>query len=117
MSNTAVSQLTKITLNGSSVDYIEDEVVYQGLSLAASTFSGNVVEWDSANNILKLSNIRGTPSSELVNGVTSTASRFLSSVETSEMKRYTGNLLYINNISPIQRSSDQVEDFKIILKF
>ncbi len=117
MSNTAVSQLTKITLNGSSVDYIEDEVVYQGLSLAASTFSGNVVEWDSANNILKLSNIRGTPSSELVNGVTSTASRFLSSAETSEMKRYTGNLLYINNISPIQRSSDQVEDFKIILKF
>lgn len=117
MSNTSVNQLTNITLNGTSVDYIKDEIVYQGLSLATSTFRGNVVEWDSANNILKLSNTQGVPSSELVNGLTSTASRFLSSVKNPDMKRYTGNLLYINNISPIQRSSDQVEDFKIILKF
>lgn len=117
ISNTAVNQLTTITLNGTSAEYVEDEIVYQGSSLAAATFSATVVEWDSANNQLKVSNTRGLPSSDLVNGVTSTASRFLSSVTNPDMKHYTGNLLYIDNISPIERSSDQVEDFKIILKF
>lgn len=117
VSNTAVNQLLTITLTGTSAEYVEDEIVYQGPSLAASTFSANVVEWDSANNQLKVSNVKGVPTSELVNGVTSTASRFLGSVTYPDMRRYTGNLLYIDNISPIERSSDQVEDFKIILKF
>lgn len=117
MSNTNVNQLTGIIMNGTSADYIEDEIVYQGLAIPVATFSATVVEWDSSNNQIKVSNTRGTPSSELVNGLTSTGARFLSSVTNPDMKRYTGNLLYINNISPIERSSDQVEDFKIILKF
>ena len=117
ISNVAVNQLTILTLNGISAEYIEDEIVYQGASLAAATFSANVVEWDSANNRLKVNNVKGTPSSELVNGLTSTAARFMSSITNPDMKRYTGNLLYIDNISPVERSSDQVEDFKIILKF
>jgi hypothetical protein len=117
MSNTAVDQLMTLTLNGTSAEYIEDEIVYQGTSLAAATFSATVVEWDSANNQLKVSNTKGVPSSELVNGITSTASRFLGSITNPGMRRYTGNLLYIDNIIPVERSSDQVEDFKIILKF
>jgi hypothetical protein len=117
ISDSAVNQLTVLTLSGTSAEYVEDEIVYQGQSLAAATFSATVVEWNSANNKLKVSNTRGTPSSELVNGVTSTGARFLSSVTNPDMKRYTGNLLYIDNVSPIERSSDQVEDFKIILKF
>jgi hypothetical protein len=117
ISNVAVSQLTVLTLNGISAEYIEDEIVYQGTSLATATFSATVVDWDSANNRLKVSNVKGTPSSELVNGLTSTAARFMSSITNPDMKRYTGNLLYIDNISPVERSSDQVEDFKIILKF
>ena len=117
MSNTAVDQLMTLTLNGTSAEYIEDEIVYQGPSLAVATFSATVVEWDSANNQLKVSNTKGVPSSELVNGITSTASRFLGSITNPDMRRYTGNLLYIDNIIPVERSSDQVEDFKIILKF
>jgi hypothetical protein len=117
MSNTAVDQLMTLTLNGTSAEYIEDEIVYQGPSLAVATFSATVVEWDSANNQLKVSNTKGVPSSELVNGITSTASRFLGSITNPGMRRYTGNLLYIDNIIPVERSSDQVEDFKIILKF
>ncbi len=117
ISNTAVNQLTMLTLSGTSAEYIEDEIVYQGSSLATATFSATVVEWNSSNNQLKVSNIKGAPSSELVNGVTSTAARFLSSVTDPDMRIYTGNLLYTDNISPIERSSDQVEDFKVILKF
>lgn len=117
VANTVVNQLTEITLNGTSAEYAEDETVYQGRSLDTSTFSGTVVEWDSANNRLKLTNTQGTPGSDLVKGVTSTAARFLSSVTNPNMQRYTGNLLYIDNVSPIQRSDDQVEDFQIVLKF
>jgi hypothetical protein len=117
IANSVVSQLTEVTLNGTSVDYIHDETVYQGTSLATATFSGNVVEWDSANNRLKLSNTKGIPGSDLVIGIQSTAARFLSSITNPDMKRYTGNLLYIDNISPIQRAADQVDDFQIIIKF
>lgn len=117
MSDLAVNQLTKVTLNGTSAEYIEDETVYQGLSLSAATFSGTVVEWESANNILHLSNVRGIPSSDLVKGTESTAARFLSSITAPGMRRYTGNLLYINNLHPIERASDQVEDFKILIRF
>lgn len=117
ISNTVVSQTTHITLNGISVEYISDEYVYQGASLDNYTFKGRVVEWDSANNILKLSNVTGDPRSELLIGVTSTAARFLSSVTDPDMEPYSGKLLYIDNIIPIQRAADQAEDFKIVLNF
>lgn len=117
MSNTVVSQTTILTLNGTSAEYVEDEYVYQGVSLANSTFSGKVIEWDSSNNKLRITNIRGTPTSELVIGTVSTAGRFLSSVTYPDMQPYTGKLLYIDNVTPISRTIDQTEDFKIILRF
>jgi len=117
ISNSVVSQTTQITLNGVSVDYVTDEYVYQGASLDNYTFKGRVVEWDAANTILKLSNVTGNPRSELLIGVTSTAARFLSSVTDPDMQPHSGKLLYINNITPIQRAADQAEDFKIVLNF
>lgn len=118
--NSAVSQLTNITLSppaGVAVEYVEDEWVYQGATLARATFRAIVNEWDSANNLLKLSNVRGTPAAELVIGATSTAARYLASIEERDLQPYTGNLLYIDNVKPIQRSEDQTEDFKIVLSF
>lgn len=117
ISNTVVTQATIITLTGISSEYIEDEFVYQGPSLATSTYSGRVVEWDSSNNKIKLSNIRGTLTSELLIGANSGGSRFVSSVTSSDMEPYSGKLLYIDNIKPIARTIDQTEDFKIILNF
>lgn len=117
ISNTVVSQLTVLSLSGSSAEYIEDEYVYQGSSLAAATFKAVVTEWDSSNNKLKVSNVVGTPGSELVIGNTSTAARFLNLVTDPDMERFTGNLLYLDNIRPIERAEDQTEDFKIIFSF
>jgi hypothetical protein len=34
-----------------------------------------------------------------------------------ELHPNSGQLLYIDDIQPITRSSDQIEDFKIVLKF
>jgi len=117
VSDTVVSQLTVITLNGTSANYIENEYVYQGSSLANANFYGIVAQWDSPNNIIKLTNVQGTPSSDLLVGKKSTAARFLQSIKTPAMQIYSGQLLYINNITPIARSIDQTESFKIVLTF
>jgi hypothetical protein len=116
-SNTVFSQLTTLTVNGSSVEYDEDEIVYQGISISASTFSGRIAEWDSSNSIMRLTNVSGTPTTDLLIGANTGAARFVDSVTNPTLKRYSGNLLYIDNIKPIQRAVDQTEDFKIILKF
>ena len=117
MTSVAVSQVTTLTLNGTSVDYILDETVYQGTAIDTATYKGVVTKWDKANNVLKLSNTVGVPVTDLITGVTSTASRFVDSVQAPDMQAYTGNLLYIDNIQPIQRSADQNETFQIVLKF
>lgn len=115
--NTVISQLTTVALNGLSVDYIEDEEVYQGFSFLNPDFRGVIVEWDSANSIMKLSNVEGQPTSDLLIGTESTAARFLDSVQYPALEPYSGNILYIDNINPIQRSEDQTETFQIILRF
>lgn len=115
--NTVISQLTTVTLNGLSVDYIEDEEVYQGYSFLNPDFRGVVVEWDSANSTMKLSNVEGQPTGDLLIGTQSTAARFLDSVQYPALQPYSGNILYIDNITPIRRSEDQTETFQIILRF
>ncbi len=117
ISNSAVSQLTVLNLSGTSAEYIEDEYIYQGSSLQDATYSAIVTEWDSSNNKLKVSNVTGEPGSELITGHTSTGARYLSSINNPDMERFTGNLLYMDNIIAIDRAFDQAEDFKIILTF
>lgn len=119
ISNAAFSQITKITLSQSSATsaYIEDETVYQGTNLANATFKGTVAGWDSSNSIITLTNTEGNPTSSLLVGNTSTTSRYVSSITYPDAKRYTGNLLYTDNITTIARAEDQSEDFKIVLSF
>lgn len=117
ISNTATSQTLILNLTGTSAEYTQDEFVYQGGSLSTSSFSARVVEWDSSNNRLKVTNTRGSLTSLLVIGATSGASRFVGSVTNPDMQKYSGKLLYIDNISPITRTVDQTEDYKIILNF
>lgn len=115
--NTVVSQLTILTLNGTSTDYIEDEMVYQGTSLATSTFRGRVYQWDSTNNVIKLTNTLGVITSDILIGSNSAAARFVDSVTNPKMHKYSGELLYIDNIKPISRDADQTEDYKITFSF
>ena len=34
-----------------------------------------------------------------------------------DMKKYRGDILYVENRSPVSRASDQVEDIKLIVQF
>lgn len=115
-SNIIFVQALTLTVAGTG-DYQEDEIVYQGSSLSTSTFSGRMVSWDSANNLAVVINTVGTPTTQSLIGATSTTGRFVSNVKENELKRYSGQILYVNNLKPIVRASDQAEDYRIVLKF
>lgn len=118
MANTVYTQLTVLTLSGVGSDsYQLDETVYQGPSIANSTFLGTVVDWNGTNQI-KLSNVSGSVEAKSLIGKSSGATGVVSVPYTNpEVLKNSGQLLYIDNILPITRSSDQIEDFKIVLKF
>ena len=111
------SQLTTFQLDGLSANYSLDEWVYQGADLDTSTYRGVVADWDSTNNKIKLSNVQGSPKSELLIGSVSGAARYANTVYQPDMEPYSGKLLYIDNTIPIERAIDQSEDFKIVLSF
>jgi hypothetical protein len=116
-SNTVASQLSVLTVSGTSTDYEEDELVYQGIDVSNSNFRAVITKWDAANGQLYLSNVEGSPSADILIGFNSAATRFVSAIENPTFQPYTGRLLYIHNIKPITRAEDQTEDFRIILKF
>ena len=111
------TQTTRMILSTGSVDYYHDETVYQGSSLSEALFTGVVCAWDAPNNFIQLINTTGTPQADVLIGANSAAARFVESITDKELRPYSGNLLYTDNISPITRANDQTEDFKIVLKF
>lgn len=116
-SSMAASQLTTLSLNGSSIEYVEDEWVFQGGSLGSATFKGFVVRWDSSNNTIKLSQTEGIPTKDLLIGANSTAARFVSYITNPTLRPRSGRLLYTDNMTAMQRADDQAEDYKIVIAF
>lgn len=116
-SNTVYAQEYTLTLDYGTTDYNQDEFVYQGGTPETAYFSGVVSKWDKGNSTIRLTNTYGTPQTNPLVGANSSASRYVTSVIDKPLKDYSGNLLYINNISPIQRAIDQTEDFKIVIEF
>jgi hypothetical protein len=116
--NQVFSQITTLSLgSGSSTDYIQDEIVYQGTDLPNATYKAVVVVWDSANSLLSINNVEGNPTSQLIIGNTSTASRYVSSINNPDLQPYSGYVLYKDNLNLIKRSEDQSEEYKIVLSF
>jgi hypothetical protein len=115
--NVAILQAKTLTVQGSG-NYVPDEIVYQGTSLEASTFKGRVVSWDYTTNKLILINTVGTPvASQSVVGTTSFTVRILAGYQNEALEKYTGRILYVDNIKPVTRSSDQIEEYRVLIKF
>jgi len=113
----AFLQAMTVTCEGSG-DYVQDEIIYQGTSLDNAIFSGRVVSWDAEAGKLIVINIKGEPlASHSIIGTTSLTSRVLTSTIPGYLQCHSGRLLYIDNIHPITRASDQIECFKIIMSF
>jgi hypothetical protein len=112
------SQTTGIFVDEIGDNYLEDEFVFQGTSLATATFRGQVASWNSTLSLLYLMDVSGTLDlSKAIIGDTTKASHQPRSVINRAFKPYTGSILYINNITSIQRTIDQTEDFKIVVSF
>lgn len=116
-SNLVYSQTTTLIMDQGISNYAEDEFVYQGSSLATATFRGTVASWNPDTNVLELVDTVGNPTTDILTGNSTKVSRYVESVIAKDLQPYSGSLLYINNITPIQRASDQTEDFKIVISF
>lgn len=117
-SNSAFSQTLDLIMTNYGANYEEDEIVYQGTSYVNATFSAKILHWDIANLRLRLINTKGTPSSDVLYGANSAAARFVMEVESyQDCEPYTGQLLYLENMSQISRAPNQTESFKITLDF
>lgn len=98
--------------------FAEDEIVFQGASLAEATFTGTVLSFDTSTNVLRLINTVGTPvTNALVTGNTSTTVRTLFGFSTPNFVLQSGYIYYIENRSGIERSTDGIEQFKIVLGY
>ena len=95
--------------------FAHDELVYQG-NVNSPSFTGVVEHY--SNGVLYLSNITGTISLSLqLRGVVSGGTGSIVSYESSVLKKYSGNLLYIENTSEIIRAIDETVQFKFVLRF
>jgi hypothetical protein len=116
-SGVVYAQTTTVVVEDLGDNYVEDEYVFQGTELETATFKARVVSWNSAQNLLNLVDVSGNLTKDALKGDTSKASRLVLDSIDKAFAPYTGSLLYINNITPIQRATDQTEDFKIVVSF
>ena len=124
-----IDQATTIVLtswNGNQ--YAADEVVTGATSLC----TGRVVDFTS-NNTLRLTDIIPAGNSivlgynaiagyftntEVIAGATASATANGSGAVTGgDLQRFSGDILYVENRSPVTRASDQIEDVKLIIEF
>ena len=118
-------QSVKLSVSGVTGQFRSDESlfqgekIYQGDSLINSTANGVLIDFLN-NNTLRLNEVFGDfQESITVRGAESGATAVISSngINRSDMKPYSGDILYVENRTKIQRLDDQVEDFKIVLEF
>jgi hypothetical protein len=110
-----ISQTYNVLLvPGSS--YELNEVVYQGASLEESNFSGIVHAENNDQSVVRLINVKGN----IIPGLTlngSVISRAVISIDNPKFEPYSGDILYVENATPVFRSLGQSENIKFVVKF
>jgi hypothetical protein len=110
---------TRLTISDTGIsNFINDETVYIGSTLSGASMVANVVHWDTDNNYLYINNITGPISgSQIIKSVDSGVVSPILEISTSQVKLYTGDVLYIENLKNVVRDIDQIEQVKIVLTF
>jgi hypothetical protein len=113
---------TKLFVSPGTGNYVSGQTIYQGASLATSTFSAKVVSFDALNNIIRVINITGTPINndaliQDASGAINSAVRTLLTTQDPNFITFSGYMLYIENRIGIARSPDGTEQFRIVLSF
>ena len=93
-------------------EFIKDEKVLQGGNLNP-TFSGDVLDYDPVNHILFVINTINNPILyQNISGQTSGAYAQILHTQTSDISPFSGDILYIENIQPVTRTSTSSEQFR-----
>jgi hypothetical protein len=101
----------KLTLTSQSGSFLPDETITGGTSGATGVF----VEKANTTSIIVTSVVGSFTTSETITGGTSAATATVSSIVASPLKKYSGSLLYVENRSPIVRSVNQEENFRLVI--
>lgn len=109
---------TKYALSQPTTNFLVGETVYIGTSLATATFTATVEAYDGANYRLYVNRVIGTfGTAPTLSGSTSGAIATILTTEESVVKRYSGDLLYIENSSIVTRSETETQQIKLTLRF
>jgi hypothetical protein len=124
----ATTVLTIVRPSGTTpftdIDFLEDDSINQLITGAKGTVVGWSVSSDGLTGTLILSGTTGTFSNsinstyslqKLVNGFYVTQDAVISIISLPEVDRYSGKIIYIENIRPFVRGDDQTEEIKIII--
>lgn len=99
-------------------DFISGELLYQGTSVNDFSFLGTILSFDVGSNVVRLINTQGTLTiNSPVFGNSTSTTRTLLSYSTPDFVTLSGYIYYLENRSGIERSSDGIEQFKIVLEF
>jgi len=124
----ATTVLTIVRSSGTTpftdIDFLEDDSINQLITGAKGTVVGWSVSSDGLTGTLILSGTTGTflnsinstySLQKLVNGFYVTQDAVISIISLPEVDRYSGKIIYIENIRPVVRGDDQTEEIKIII--
>lgn len=94
-----------------------NDIAYQGVSYSSAYFTATIVNSDSVSRKVYLNNIRGSfDPTDALKTVNSKASIPPVGITVSDVKTYTGDVLYVENRPMVTRSSDQTEQIKLIIQ-
>lgn len=100
----------------SSGDYEEADEVYQETGDSFNVF-GTVVDFDYKTNALRVTNVSSDFQKNYDVQKSGFAGRKCINVERRRVKDFSGDVIYLDNISPINRNVDQSEEFRIITRY
>jgi hypothetical protein len=106
-------QTYRYTVSPVTGNFSLDETVTVGSNTAT------VVEWDSTNKYLYTTKPlpKDFATTTSITGSTSTATGTITAISNPGLASYSGDILYVENRSPISRATDQIEDVKLIIEF
>lgn len=109
---------TVLLLTPSIAPFQQGELVYQGNSITDYTFIAECLSFDTTTNALYVINSVGIPSPNYaIIGHSSGGYAIISGVSNPTMSRFTGNIVYVENIETTQRDSSDTEQFRLIVKY
>ena len=106
-------QTYRYTVPAANANFSLDETVTVGSNTAT------VVEWDNSNKYLYTTKPlpKDFANGATITGGSSAATGTITAISTPGLAAYTGDILYVENRSPISRATDQIEDVKLIIEF